>query len=137
MKRLVPLLAKNSFVKVSKRKRVDENVRPALPATTVDAYDNSAYRKKKAATHNFAAKIAGGAAGTAAGYGIYRVATKGKAFKAPIKIPLTNKTMHQEKVKGVIASTVTGAASGAGGYIGSKESLKRIKNDPQYRYRKA
>ena len=137
MKRLVPLLSKNNFTQVSKRKKVDENIRPALPSTTVDAYDNAQYRKKKAATKNLTAKIVGGGIGTAAGYGIYRVATKGKGFTNPVNIPGFKKPMHPERAKGILASTITGAGSGVGGYIGSKESLRRIKNDPQYRYRKA
>lgn len=137
MKRLVPLLSKNNFTQVSKRKKVDENLRPALPSTTVDAYDNSQYRKKKAAKQNLAAKIVGGGLGTATGYGIYRVATRGKVFNAPVKIPGLKKPMHPERAKGMLASTITGAGSGVGGYIGSKESLRRIKNDPQSRYRKA
>lgn len=137
MKRLVPLLSKNSFTQVSKRKEVHENLRPALPSTTVDAYDNSQYRKKKAASHNFAAKVGGGALGTAAGYGIYRAVTRGKAFVDPFKIPLLKKPLHPERAKGILATSITGTTSGVGGYIGSKESLRRIKNDPQYRYRKA
>lgn len=137
MKRLVPLLSKNSFTQVSKRKTVDENIRPALPSTTVDAYDNAQYNKKKAAQKNLAAKIAGGVAGTAAGYGIYRGITRGKAFNAPLKVPGVSKPVHPEKAKGFLSSTVTGLGSGVGGYIGSKESLRRIKDDPQYRYRKA
>ncbi|TXH57692.1 MAG: hypothetical protein E6Q97_04055 [Desulfurellales bacterium] len=135
MKRLVPLLVKNSFV--SKREKVDEHLRPALPSTTVDAYDNAQYRKKKAATHNFAAKTIGGALGTAAGYGIYRAVTRGKGFNGPVKIAGLKKPMHPERAKGILATTITGTGSGVGGYIGAKESLRRIKNDPQYRYRKA
>lgn len=137
MKRLVPLLSKNSFTQVSKRKKVDENIRPALPSTTVDAYDNAQYNKKKAARQNFAAKIVGGGIGTAAGYGIYRGVTRGKAFANPMKIPGIKKPVHPERLKGIASSTITGAGSGVGGYIGSKESLNRIKDDPQYRYRKA
>lgn len=137
MKHLVPLLSKNSFARVSKREKVDEHLRPALPSTTVDAYDNSQYRKKKAAAHNLSSKIIGGGIGTAVGYGIYRGVTRGKAFAAPIAIKGLKKPIHPEKAKGLLASTITGAGSGVGGYIGSKESLRRIKNDPQYRYRKA
>lgn len=137
MKRLVPVLAKNNFARVSKRETVDEHLRPALPSTTVDAYDNSQYRKKKAAAHNLATKVVGGGLGTALGYGIYRGVTRGKAFNAPIKIKGLKKPLHPERAKGMLATTITGTGSGVGGYIGSKESLNRIKNDPQYRYRKA
>lgn len=124
---------------VSKRKEVHEDLKPLLPSTTVDAYNNSRYNKKKAAGHNLAAKAIGATAGFAGGYVGYR-ALKGKLpiLAKPSRIPVPKRKVpvwvSGEKKQGIAASTLTGAGSTVGGYYGSKKSLEHIKNKREYRY---
>lgn len=126
---------------VSKRKEVSDAIRPILPSTTTDAYDKSAYRKKKAAKQNLAARAIGSAAGFGGAYIGYR-ATKGKIkfLNKDTRIPIPGKKvpvfLSAEKKQGAAASAVTGVGSAAVGYAASRKSLDNIKKDPQYRYRK-
>lgn len=121
------------------KKEVPDAIAPVLPSTTVMAYNNSRRDKKKAAAHNFAAKVAGTGLGIGAGYAAY----KAGARKIPyLKTASTHAigrrpiVLSADKKQGYAASVATSAGGGLGGYIGSRASLEHIKSNKKYRYKK-
>lgn len=114
-------------------------VAPALPSTTLLAYNNSQRNKKRAAARNFAAKTAGSAVGIGAGYLAYRSGVKRIPYLKTSTMRMVKGkpvTISADKKQGVALSGATTVGGGIGGYIGSKASLERIKRDKKYRYKK-
>lgn len=122
---------------VHKRQTVPDWLAPALPGTTVRAYDNSKRNKTEAAAQNFAAKTGVGAAG--GGLGILaagKLLPRVKGFRGATALPF-GRMLSADKKIGFGASVVGGGVGGtAGAYAGNK-SLKRIKSDPKYGYRRS
>lgn len=133
---------------VSKAEKLSSNITPMLPSTTVMAYNNSRYNKKRAAARNFAARAVGSGLGLGAGYLAYKhvpmgrwlnSATKFKTrapsySKGKLSLKRKNVKFSSDKKKGYVASAMTSMGAGVGGYIGGKESLQNIKESPRFRY---
>lgn len=109
--------------------KVSDTVSPIASGTTVDVYNNSRYNKKQAAAANWGAKIAGGAAGSAAGYGIYR------ALRGNVKVlRVAGKKMSADKKRGIASAALTSVGSSVGGYAGGRTHQEYVKKNPRYRY---
>lgn len=119
------------FDKPSPTDKVDDELTPLLPGSTVRAYDNSRRNKRKAAFENFAVKGLGGAAGLGLGT-LVAAKTKGR-FKA---LNTQTRSFTPQMKHGYYVSSVGSAGAGAGGGLAGNASLESIKNDPQYRYKR-
>jgi hypothetical protein len=116
------------------KKRVPDYVSPLLPASTVRAYDNSRAHKREAGVKNFAAKGGLGAIGGTAGLLASAVAVrKIPALRNGVKFG-SKKAVSRDTLRGWTQSTGAGAGAAAGGGIGGAYSLKRIQENPKYRY---
>lgn len=131
---------KQKKVEVKKReerrkpRRVPDYLSPVLPASAVRAYDNSHRNKLEAGATNLAAKVGGGGLGAAAGLGAAVLATKKvPALKHGVKVG-SKKVVSRDTLKGWTQSTSAAAGGGVGGAIGGTYSLKRIQENPRYRY---
>lgn len=121
----------------SQGKRVPDYMSPLLPASTVRAYDNSHAHKTEAGAKNFAAKAGLGGIGGTAGLLASAVAVrKVPALKNGVKFG-SKKAVSRDTLRGWTQSTGAGAGAAAGGGIGGAYSLKRIQENPKYRYQQA
>ena len=128
------------FGKAYVPEKVPKRVAESMPRSTVEAYDNSGKRKVRAAATNYGARVAAGAAGTAAGIGLAALAgSKMKSMREVTRIGLVGgKSIHiTPKMKGRWAqSTVGGITGGAAGTYAGDRHLKRIERSNKYQYRR-
>lgn len=133
---------------VVKRETVPDWMTPALPGSTVVAYNNSSDQKVEAAGKNLGAKAVGGVTGSAVGLGAMLLAGKKvKALQKPTVL-LARKAKHAKQVKprlmlsaerkqGFAQASAMGSSGGIGGTYAGNRSLQDIKRDKQYGYRRA
>ena len=118
----------------SQAKRVPDYLSPMLPASTVRAYDNSHGHKLEAGATNLASKVGVGGIGAAAGLGAAALATrKVPALKNGLRVG-KKKVVSRDTLKGWTQSTAAAGGGGLGGAIGGTYSLKRVQENPRYRY---
>lgn len=117
-----------------KPSRVPDWASPMLPASTVRAYDNSHGHKAEAGAKNFASKTGGAAA--AGGVGLLAATVAAKkvpGLKNGIKFGSKRLVSHGT-MKGWMQSAGAGAGGAVGGAAAGSYSLKRIQENPRYRY---
>ena len=113
-----------------------DSVAPLAPRSTAEVYNNTREGKKKAAAANWGARIAGGAVGSAAGYGAFRLARGNvKSLKTATKYGSKGKELSAEKKQSLLLATLASAGSTAGGYAGGRAHKEHIKRTPKYRYK--
>lgn len=117
------------------RKTVPDDVSPLLPASTVKAYDNSRKHKGEAAALNLGSKLGAGAVGGVTGAAIAaKVLPKAKFFREASSV--RGRVISADKKVGFAASTLGGSVGGAAGGTAGALTLRHIRNNPRYRYRK-
>lgn len=126
---------------VTKRQTVPDWASGMLPASTVRAYDYSNKHKKEAATHNFAVRAGGAAAGSAAGLGLAALAIKTKKVPKWIlrdTVIRTGKgktaTIASGEKKRYVGGLASGAVGGVVGGVAGQQHLKRVQRSPRYEY---
>jgi hypothetical protein len=88
----------------------------------------------EAGAKNLASKVGSSAIGGGLGLGAAVLATKKiPALKHGVKVG-QRKIVSRDTTKGWIQSTGAAAGGGTGGAIGGSYSLKRIQENPRYRY---
>lgn len=129
-------MERSAFGVIHKRETVPDSISPALPASAVKAYDHSRRHKLEALASNSAAKWGGGIVGAGLGVGLANLARRRvPALRAGLSVG--RRTISGEKLHGWAQSSTAGIVGGATGTAAGSYSLKRIKENPRYRYRRS
>lgn len=131
---------RNGFGVVHKalEESVARRIEPVAPSTSVDVYRNSKKKNTRAALANWTAKAGAAAIGFGVGARSFnRVAPKIKYLNRPSTIKIFKKPVNisAETKRHLGFMGTTGGLSGAFGYSAAVGHKKKIKENPEYKYK--